>query len=374
MMKRQQILFAFLTFLLITTQGACNYPALNNIELEEKSVTPILTAITITPKTQPTGEEPGAPGTPEAQEMAQPALSYAESLAVPAEKVPVESSWLAEGQALALMTGDSLLLYQGSGQSKPEMIPANQPVMLATSLAQDQIGWVEQDNSLHLWSNKENKEVWNSSPASQTVTSMAISPNGNELAYSDFASGFYQVNLPLGRVVIGSDHDYWLSDLAYSPDGKELAGVDKENFTVYFYQVGIPEPTRSLKWEESASPVLYGAYFSPDWHTLAWIARGTVQLMDVQSGQLGKTLSHEDFIDGVAWSPSGKSLAVISAFTDGGSLKPGVVIWNTQNGMVITQVTTDSSIRSISFSPGGDRLVLVLESGRVMLWNAANIP
>jgi WD40 repeat protein len=158
---------------------------------------------------------------------------------------------------------------------------------------------------------------------------------------------------------------YWVTGLNFSPDGSLLAGVELDNFTVHIFQVPSGQKERSLSWTEHASPALYGADFTPDWKTLAWWSRGTVQLMDAATGDLGPSMGHEDFISALAISPDGRLLASAAAGTLGESFQPLIYLWDANSGDLITQLPVEVAVNAMEFSPDG-RTLAVLTSDNIL--------
>jgi WD40 repeat protein len=200
------------------------------------------------------------------------------------------------------------------------------------------------------------------------ITGLAFSPDRSILAAATYQNQLVFWDTSNGQQISSQGIAYWLSNLSYSPDGSLLAGVDLPNFAVHIYDAVTLEEQRTLTWTESASPALYGAFFSPDWKTLAWVARGTVQLMDVATQALGPTLSHEDFVNDAAWSPDGSLISTAAAGTVNGSFSPVVFVWDAQTGELITPLVQPEVVLSIAFSPDGRELASLIAGGNLQLW------
>jgi WD40 repeat protein len=162
---------------------------------------------------------------------------------------------------------------------------------------------------------------------------------------------------------------FWLSDLAIAPDNQLLAGVDLPAFSLHFLDPASGAVLRSLQWTDTASPALYGAILSPDWTRLAWYARGTIQLMDAASGEMGPSLEHEDFITTIAWSPNSDLIASAAAATSGQEFLPAVTLWDPQTGEQLNVLPLKTSIAQIKFSPDGTQLGILTTDGGFQVWN-----
>jgi WD40 repeat protein len=124
-------------------------------------------------------------------------------------------------------------------------------------------------------------------------------------------------------------HTGSLSDLAFSPDGRRVAGSGEKDKRVIVWNVA--DGTRLL--ELAAQP---GA---PTFSSL------------------------DDKVEKVAFTPDGRRL--IAANNDG-----SIQVWNAETGAPLTKLGHPGSrLRTIALSPDGQRLVSALWSGELQLWN-----
>ncbi|NEO67734.1 MAG: WD40 repeat domain-containing protein, partial [Moorea sp. SIO4G2] len=85
-----------------------------------------------------------------------------------------------------------------------------------------------------------------------------------------------------------------------------------------------------------------------------------------REGKLLRTLAgHTDAINRVTFSPNGQLIA--SASNDN-----TVKLWN-QNGTLITTLTGDRKLSSLSFSPDGKRIVAGAARGSIVIWSRKDI-
>lgn len=276
-------------------------------------------------------------------------------------------AWLPDNQSLALNTGQQVTFFNLQALKTTGNASAA-ATLLRASPDQQVVAWAAKDNTIHLWNVADQKEIRAFSGFTATVTSLAFSPGNRTLAASTFDSTLRIWDPASGQLLNTQKFPYWLADLAYSPDGKLLAGVDLPNFTAHIYDAGSGKETRTLAWNQDAIPALSGAFFSPDWKTLAWVARGTVQLMDVASGSLGPSLDHEDYVNAVTWSPDGKLLGAAAAATVNGNLSPAVLVWDAVAGKVLKVLPQPDAALDLAFSPNGQTLATLANNGAVQLW------
>jgi WD40 repeat protein len=273
-----------------------------------------------------------------------------------------------QGQTFALAAGGQIELYNAAPSLQNINIPAKNIKLLGASPDQRALAWVNQDNNIHLVNIPQPSQSYTLTGNTGEVTSLAFAPSGSQLASASYENQLKVWDTSNGQISKTWDLPYWLSNISYSPDGTQIGGVDLPNFTVHILDAATGNEVKSLTWSESASPALYGAYFSPDWKTIAWVARGTVQLMSVESGKLGPLLSHEDAVNALAWSPDSTLVATASAATVNGNFVPVVELWSADTGKTLnTLVLSDPAIQ-ISFSPDGKTLATLDSAGTVQFW------
>ena len=157
-----------------------------------------------------------------------------------------------------------------------------------------------------------------------------------------------------------------------SPDGKNLAVLEVDRFAVDIYDTASGQLARTLAWAEPAAPVLSGVVFSPDWHTLAWIARGSVLVMDVASGEEGLTLNHEEFVQAVAFTPDGSLLASAAMGTLNDEFIPVVRLWNVADGSAMSTLAGHSAwVNLLKFSADGRWLAAAGKDGSLTIWEVS---
>jgi WD40 repeat protein len=277
-------------------------------------------------------------------------------------------SFANQGQSFVLASGGEILLYNTAPSLIRTSIPAENITILTASADQRSLAWANQQNNIRLVNIPQPSKSYTLTNAGGQVTSLTFAPSGGQLASASYENQLKVWDTSNGQISKNWELPYWLSNLSYSPDGTQIGGVDLPNFTVHILDASTGSEIKSLTWSESASPALYGAYFSPDWKTIAWVARGTVQLMSVESGKLGPIFSHEDAVNALAWSPDNTLVATASAATVNGNFVPVVEIWSAGNGKTLNTLVLSNPAIQITFSPDGKRLATLDSTGTLQFW------
>lgn len=281
--------------------------------------------------------------------------------------------WL-EGE-FALAGTDWVKLISIPAENQPQALNEIQavdtspyPIRLTTNQLRNLIGWVSNENEISALKIESSTSPLQIAAPDLPVTGLALSPGSDELVFATLDGTITRVPFTaMAQTSAEWQAPNWLSNLSYSPDGKQIGGADLAEFTVYTYQLdGTLNST--LDWGGSVSSALYGVHFSPDWKTLAWVSGNLVQLMNLNTGQETYLLNHEDAVSYAVWSPDGELLATASAANIGGSLLPMVNIWRQVNGELAASFPQDLPIQSLSFSPDGSKISVLDTNATVRIF------
>jgi WD40 repeat protein len=186
----------------------------------------------------------------------------------------------------------------------------------------------------------------------------------------------------------------------FSPDGKTLAVTSADSISVTLWDIASGKQTATLQGFETAAPV-YQVQFSPDGRSLVWIARASVQFMDIASEKMGARMEFEDFVNSLVFAPDGKTVAIAVAdfvslrqVSDGSETQhltldnPAldlayspdgqllaiaadneIILAGTSNGQTIAKLTGSTAmVRSVGFSPDGSTLVGGTDDGSISFY------
>jgi WD40 repeat protein/tetratricopeptide (TPR) repeat protein len=232
------------------------------------------------------------------------------------------------------------------------------------------------DRTARLWDLATGREIdriehLDTVPFRQRVANnLALSPDGQLLALSEYPQSSYQVGLfDLGGSKAGqrlrgflSDHGAARHGVAFSPDGKTVATGDTLGV------VTLDDPTtRRLRTElKGHSMPVSRLRFSPDGRTLATGSEDMlVKLWDVAAGRELRTFyGHTAPISFVAFSADGKRLAT-------GSVDGIAKLWDLHGTAEARTLAGHANvIQSLAYSPNGRLLASGSWDRRVTVWDA----
>ena len=233
----------------------------------------------------------------------------------------------------------------------------------------------DKDNTIRLWDAATGQEVKMEKSFlvdivgkfTADINSVAFSPDGRKIA-----GGIHQSeticlwNAATGEQLRAMRADnanalHWVNTVAFSVDNKILAS-GSEDGNLYLWDAETGMKIRALM---EGPENIFSVAFSSDGKTLASGNSGnTIQLWDITTGEKLKTLTgHTNWVFSVAFSPDGQTLA-------SGSGDKTVHLWDMITGQQRRVLTGHTSeVWSVAFSPDG--LTLASGSGdkTIRLWN-----
>ncbi len=218
-----------------------------------------------------------------------------------------------------------------------------------------------------------------------TLKDIAYSPDGNQLAVaSSVGVWIYDANTGAELSLLPGD-TFRIDTIAYSPDGRTIAGLSYKMVNLWDTATGHHKATL-----DEFGGGTTGLAYSPDSRTLAvamdernnkdWVVK--VNLYDVDTGEAKTTLiqepgfSHSGFVvnNSLAYSPDGRTIAVvIRPFANGNDVEGTVNLYDVDTGEIKGALTGFKyQVAGLAYSPDGRILATINGWDRkVQLWDAA---
>ncbi len=281
-------------------------------------------------------------------------------------------NWPEGSPGLAVIRAESVHVYDLTTLTE-QVLPVEHPKVIAFPPTGDKIAIGAVDGDLTLWDFTGEQQA--ALPGhSAEVTGIAFSADGRTLATLDINKQVYLWNLENSRVMSVINLSAWpapnarIETIRLSGNGDMLAILSVDAVpTIKLMDARTGKSVRTLKWEQHARP-FYNVMFSPDWHIVAWVAGGTVQLMDVGSGSTGPALTHEDALSEWRFSPDGGTFATRTAETIAGKFTGVVKLWDSQSGTARHTLAHPDFVSAMAFSPNWERIATATGFGEMRLW------
>jgi WD40 repeat protein/tRNA A-37 threonylcarbamoyl transferase component Bud32/tetratricopeptide (TPR) repeat protein len=199
----------------------------------------------------------------------------------------------------------------------------------------------------------------------------ALSPDCENLALAGFGASdvrLYSVerNTEIGRLKGRADT---VSALAISPNGR-LLGVGRDNGWVDIWEIETKKRRHEFRGHSTRDATIKGIAFSADSKRLATASiDGTAKVFTVDDGRLELALrGNRRFLLGVAFSPDGRLLA--TAGSDRTSR-----LWDTETGEEVTILAGhENMVTMVDFSPDGTRLLTASLDTTIRVWDVPKRP
>jgi hypothetical protein len=274
---------------------------------------------------------------------------------------------------LALTRKEQWTIQGSLKQSTPLPAPV-QPVALAASDSGSHWAFWGDDRRVWTWHADECKKLASLPDLFPRHPLLCISPDGQTLATVDDGDVLNRSRCRVrvwktatGKLLWSQSTDVSVRNFAFTPDGAVLAlGVgdlgSPRHRQTYLHDAKTGESRGQMAM---VLPHQFGLSFSPDGQTLATSFPNCIQLWDVPTLTLRKTIEgHRRIFTSVVYSPDGKLLA-------GRSLEGEIWLWNVQSGENVALLGgSQRRFQGIAFSPDGRKL-LTRSHDKLLVWDVA---
>ena len=191
----------------------------------------------------------------------------------------------------------------------------------------------------------------------ERVTQVAYSPDGKQLATASGDKTARLWDAATGKELQRLSHDNYVTAVSFSPDGKQLATASLD-FTARLWDAATGKELQRLSHDDNVQSVS----FSPNGKQLAKASLDkTARLWDAATGKELQRLSHDGGVTAVSFSPDGKQLATASWDNT-------ARLWDAATGKELQRLSHDGTVKAVSFSPDGKQLATASNDNTARLW------
>jgi WD40 repeat protein len=228
----------------------------------------------------------------------------------------------------------------------------------------DQDGWVK------IWDVQTGQLFLKFRAHQDHARSLVFSSDGHRLATGSWDGTLKTWDARTGKNLLTIRHDNYVYSVAFSPDGRYLAGACSKapEHGVKIWDAASGDQLRMLGRREGA---VYSIAFSRDGKRLAAAGaptRGRVTVWDVPTGKEQRTFVLAHAVWGVTFSPDGRLL--VATCGDSQQATAALKVWDVETGEEhLTLRGHTGTVWCVTFSPDGRRLASGSRDQTIKIWD-----
>jgi len=313
-----------------------------------------------------------------------------------------------DGKYLATTSSDTARIWDvETGKQLASM--EHDSVVYAVTFSHDgkYLATTSWDNTARIWDVETGKQMA-SMEHDDFINAVTFSPDGKYLATAWIFGSSYGVkavrsdntawiwDVETGKQIARMQHDSYVNDITFSPDGKYLATVSSDTARIwdvetgkqfvrydsvvnvvtfspdgkYLAAVSLDDTASAWIWDMETGKqmarvqhdsVVNAVTFSHDGKHLATTSSdNTARIWDVETGKQLASMEHDSVVYAVTFSHNGKYLATASSYT--------ARIWDVETGKQLTRMEHDDAVDTVTFSPDGNYLATA-SSDTAWIWD-----
>ena len=212
--------------------------------------------------------------------------------------------------------------------------------------------------------------IISSTPLDVEIQLLDISPNGRFTAQTSDMWTVEIIDNATGDLFQTLEPEEQFMDAHFSPDSLRLLIPSLDNIKGIEFDVLTGTRSNEYTGFSFAGPVydVFYAQFSDD---LIWFSRGSVMVMNRDSGEMSEYFGHQGFAESIALSPDGNLLVVATSAMVEEVDSTVLQFWNRYTGESVALKPTESYCHSLIFSPDGSILLGAVGSN-LSIWDMEN--
>lgn len=281
-----------------------------------------------------------------------------------ATEIPATAT--SEPTAVPLPQGELISVSNAAQMVKLAELPADAVYSLRWSLDGSAF-WLANGNNAELY-NARTLEKLAAFATSGTGQILDASPDGKTIAVTgDMKTiDFWDVLSHQKELSITPPAGFGSAE--FSPDGQRFLTTATDAWEVTIWNTANGSIFDRLSGFETAAP-MYLAKWGMDGDSILWIARGTLQPMDIPSKTIAGAIQHEDFIIDALVLPKREYILSAAAGTVNGKFTPLIRVstWQGKTTKVVTQLVVEEPITALTAHPY-NILLAAAHGGQISMW------